>query len=153
MNAANAVILHGGASRPAALSVGALKSVMGHAEPAAGAAGLLHLSFALQHRAEGAILHLRHLNPLVTAAIGGRGSSSSSATCVSLPRQVKPTGQAGDMVGGVSAFAFQVIFPFSFVGGMGFGEGVLRNSGSCIQHAALQGAPCSLPTPCRGCVP
>lgn len=45
---------------------------VGHAEPAAGVAGLLALAAALEGRRAAPVLHLRSLNPLVAGILSGR---------------------------------------------------------------------------------
>ena len=69
MGAASAVLLPSGSevSHSSALTLAAGKSSIGHTEPAAGMAGVLHALQALQSQSVDAILHFRqvfHLQPV-----------------------------------------------------------------------------------------
>ncbi|PNH02167.1 Erythronolide synthase, modules 3 and 4, partial [Tetrabaena socialis] len=98
----------------------ALKSHMGHAEPAAGLLGVLRLGSQLQQRASQPLIHLRTLNPHLSATL--EMAVAGSAPLALLPRTSSPwigsAGPAGPaeahrglsretLVAGVSAFAFQ----------------------------------------------
>jgi 3-oxoacyl-(acyl-carrier-protein) synthase len=104
VGAATAVLAAPNSARPRAqpLRLAALKSHMGHAEPAAGALGLLRLKEQLQGRRACSILQLRSLNPFLG------GSLMAAAGGVAIPRQSAPLPAcaAGTLAGGVSAFAF-----------------------------------------------
>jgi hypothetical protein len=83
------------------LVLGAIKSFVGHAESAAGAAGLVHAAASLCRRQVMRVVHLRGVNPHVSnaiaAATGGR---------VVLPQSAH--GHAAQLgAAGVSSFAFQ----------------------------------------------
>jgi hypothetical protein len=85
----------------------AAKSIVGHAEPAAGLTGVLYAVHQLRHASAAPILHLHTLNPHVTAAIS---SVEGAGTRLAMPREVLPLvgATAALSVGvGVSAFAFQ----------------------------------------------
>jgi short-subunit dehydrogenase len=94
------------------------KVTLGHAEPAAGVVGVLHLLRAIQQAALPPLIHLQSLNPFVSEALAMPGSSSSSSSGGSfhLPRQLAPRIAAAAAAGvsnslgltsGVSSFAFQ----------------------------------------------
>ena len=73
---ATAASLLGSPDRGQPILLSAAKSVMGHAEPAAGAVGLLSLLSSLASFQQQPTLHLRILNPLMASAMGavrGRG--------------------------------------------------------------------------------
>jgi hypothetical protein len=95
----------GGRPRAAPLALAALKSQMGHAEPAAGVLGLVRLHAQLQAAAACPILHLRALNPYL------QGSLRAASRQALMPRQAAgaPSAEAAARrpAGGVSAFAFQ----------------------------------------------
>ena len=83
------------------LVLGAIKSFVGHAECAAGAAGLVHAAASLCRRQVMSVMHLRGVNPHVSNAI-------AAATCgrVVLPKSAH--GHAAQLgAAGVSSFAFQ----------------------------------------------
>ncbi len=89
------------------LSLQAGKSRMGHAEPAAGIAGLLGAVDTIGIAQLQPILHLRSVNPHVAAALQQQPDHSTSGVMVS--RQHAPAvATAGDALAGCSAFAFQV---------------------------------------------
>lgn len=108
VTAASVVLLT--ADRPAALTLSAVKSYVGHTEGAAGTAGLVQALISLQTRAIAPVLHFRETNRHVTNAIEGRKSrrkqpaESRSATDLSLTKLV--AGSQGGATG-VSSFAFQ----------------------------------------------
>ena len=87
-----------GASR--VLALGALKSCVGHAECAAGAAGLVHAATTISHFLDTGILHLRSLNPHVFNAVATRGRGKVAR------RAAQAHGERGGCAG-VSSFAFQ----------------------------------------------
>ena len=106
---------------------------MGHAEPAAGLIGLLHLTASLQHAHSAPLHHLRILNPLVAGILAQHprgpaaahwdlrkvGGQNQQALAMKAPRAASGLGghscssgsgtceALGDSTGGVSAFAFQ----------------------------------------------
>jgi hypothetical protein len=82
----------------------ASKTWNGHAEPAAGLVALLHAQQALLRSAALPLLHLRHINPYVAAALAEADTASEGWACVS--RQSGGGGGAQKLCG-VSAFAFQ----------------------------------------------
>jgi len=93
--------LLGALGRSGTLVLGAIKSFVGHAECAAGAAGLVHAAATLGLRQVVSVMHLRGVNPHVSnaiaAATGGR---------VVLPKSAH--GHAAQLgAAGVSSFAFQ----------------------------------------------
>ena len=85
----------------------AAKSIVGHAEPAAGLTGVLYAVHQLRQASAAPILHLHSLNPHVTAAIS---SINGAGGKLGMPREVLPlvgTTTAASVGVGVSAFAFQ----------------------------------------------
>ena len=84
--------LGGGGGAPA---LGGIKANVGHAEPAAGAVGLLTLSLRLRSSQAAPNAQLRALNPHVGGAIRGRGCA--------LPTQLAPLGAGAG--GGAAATA------------------------------------------------
>ena len=107
MGAALAVC--GGPSRQLPLSLAASKSWVGHAEPAAGLAGLLFAQHLALQRHGLPLLHLRAVNPYVASALE-QGSAVAGAAA-HLPRQAGPQPDLGghhhSRTVAVSAFAFQ----------------------------------------------
>ena len=88
----------------------ASKSWVGHAEPAAGMAGLLFAHAAATQSCAVPLLHLRAVNPYVISSLEQQQAGSASAAM--LPRQGGALPMAADgaqqgSVWGVSAFAFQ----------------------------------------------
>ena len=98
VGAAAAALVEGGRASPLVLM--ASKSWMGHSEPAAGVAGLVHAQLALTQSLQLPLLHLQHVNDYVAAAMGKLGTGWDA------PRQLAamPAAQAAI---GTSAFAFQ----------------------------------------------
>ena len=97
----------GGAQGGHGLVLAAVKSAVGHGEPAAGVSGLAHALLQTQQAAAQPILHLRGVNPHVSAIMNqGHGARGWMA-----PRQLAgspSTAPALEHVAGISAFAFQV---------------------------------------------
>ena len=90
---ASTVLMPIGGSSSVGLASG--KANVGHAEPAAGATGMLKLALQLQHALIAPNAHLRLLNPHVGSAIGG-------LSCA-LSQQAQPCSGAA---GGVSSFGY-----------------------------------------------
>ena len=85
----------------------ASKAWAGHAEPAAGALGLVALCEGVTARhARGLGCSLRHLNPHVSAAAAA-GAMIMSRQASALPTTVVQAAGVAIVLGGVSAFAFQ----------------------------------------------
>ena len=84
------------AGASAALGLGSGKANVGHAEPAAGATGMLKLALQLQHAMVAPNAQLLALNPHVGAAVGGLACA--------LPQQATACAQAA--CGGVSSFGY-----------------------------------------------
>ena len=83
----------------------ASKSWNGHAEPAAGLVAMLHAHQSILHAAALPLLHLRHLNPYVSATM--ETTSDGPLPWARAGRQ--PGGSGGKLLScGISAFAFQV---------------------------------------------
>lgn len=111
MGAALAVLGRGG---PAPLRLTAAKSRLGHSEPVSGTLGLVQSVAQLTQGRTNALLHLRHVNPMVSGLLSAHASAGHAAPY--LPRADAP-GLLGGMVSGagegeataagVSAFAFQ----------------------------------------------
>ena len=97
VGAANASFI-GGKEREMPLILMASKSWMGHAEPAAGVAGLTHTQVTSATKCVMQIMHLKEMNPYVVSAIG-------SSECMHAPRE--NLGVSSVTIVGTSAFAFQ----------------------------------------------
>ena len=124
VSAAMAVL--GGSRVP--LTLAASKSWVGHAEPAAGLAGLLFGQSMLAQQMAHPLMHLRGVNPYVASTLGESGTSAL------LPKQsggLPSTLQTSAMCG-VSAFAFQGTNAHALV--------AVTNSSSitCLANAAWQ---------------
>ncbi len=77
--------------------IGSVKTNIGHLEAAAGMAGIIKTTLALQHRQIAPHLHLRSINPYI----------DSSQRPFQVPQQVTPWQQiAGRRLAGVSSFGF-----------------------------------------------
>ncbi len=61
------------------LQLSAAKSLMGHAEPAAGTVGIVHASEMLRQSAGSMFPHLRSPNPHVVSVLAGRSSPPPSS--------------------------------------------------------------------------
>ena len=88
-------------SRPSScipLAVGSIKANIGHAEAAAGLAGLLHLFLGLVWSTTWPNTQLHVLNPFVKGAVTGSGCA--------LPTQAGALPGGGDRPGGVSSFGY-----------------------------------------------
>lgn len=87
------------------ISLMAVKSWVGHSEPAAGLMGLAQAHLALHHHMQMPILHLGHMNPHVASAL----QPATMAGQFQVPRQqaCMLSASNGSMRCGVSAFAFQ----------------------------------------------
>ena len=83
---------------------------MGHAEPAAGVAGLLALAAALESRRTAPMLHLRSLNPLVTSILSGR--DGEGRLCAQMPRA---EAMAGGTNGQHRGESYQSVSPLCLV--------------------------------------
>ncbi|WP_410638487.1 SDR family NAD(P)-dependent oxidoreductase [Amycolatopsis sp. lyj-346] len=81
---------------PGAVALGAVKTNVGHLEPAAGVAGLLKAVLCLRHRQLPANLHFHELNPLIELADGP----------LRLLRENEEWSADGPRVAGVSSFGF-----------------------------------------------
>jgi hypothetical protein len=98
-----------------ALYLLAAKATVGHAEPAAGATGLIYAAQQIAAAAALPIHHLRSLNPHVTSAIDSALPVGAAAAggCLAMPRTAMPlqslagAERQGLLALGVSAFAFQ----------------------------------------------
>merc|ERR1719174_1525184 len=87
------------------LTLAAGKSGIGHTEPGAGAAGLIHSIEALINAASAAVVHLTSVNPHLHQIIGSKEKSKFNLPKISLG--ISHNVGDGDVVGGVSSFAFQ----------------------------------------------
>ena len=105
---------------PVALS--AVKSMVGHAEAAAGLSGVIQLALGMALRAASCIQHVRHVNPLVSGILADAGKGPGAAPAggpatrgVHVARAASSASTSPDSggslreaaVSGVSAFAFQ----------------------------------------------
>lgn len=101
-------------SRTCPLVSGALKSALGHAEPAAGVLGLLAAQAALQGALLQPLMQLRNPSQHISAVLDASATSSASKTgiMVTLPKQKSQhasgsRNDGGGSLASVSAFAFQ----------------------------------------------
>jgi acyl transferase domain-containing protein len=103
VGAALGVLAEGGQRAP--LQLIASKSWLGHAEPAAGLAGLLFAFHAAGHNATLQLMHLRSVNPYVCSSLDEAAHKVSAM----LPKQPGglPASHMQRLTYGVSAFAFQ----------------------------------------------
>lgn len=97
--ASAALVEHGARSEGTPLVLMASKSWTGHAEPAAGIAGLTHAQLAVTMSLQLPILHLGHVNEHVGAVMG------KHSTAWAAPRQLGAS--FASIAVGTSAFAFQ----------------------------------------------
>jgi acyl transferase domain-containing protein len=99
-----AAAVYDGPDRASALALAASKSWVGHAEPAAGLAGMLFAQRMAVHRAALPLMHLREVNPYVGASL-----KQGSALPALLPKESGGQANGSRMPAfvGVSAFAFQ----------------------------------------------
>ena len=74
---------------PPRVAIGAVKSVYGHTEGAAGITGVLMAAAALRHAAAAPVANLGALNPHVASALEGWRNGGGAASAV-LPRQCAP---------------------------------------------------------------
>ncbi len=89
------------------------KTILGHAEPAAGLLGLAYAAHQMHQSTAAPLLHLRQVNPHVVSVMESAGLPAGS---LHASRQLAPMPQGSALVGseiercavGASAFAFQV---------------------------------------------
>merc|ERR1711885_54433 len=110
VSALSGVVL-AGRGRSSPLALGAVKATSGHAEAAAGTAGVLQAAGCLVQRATALLPHVRELNPLVGNALASAGASLGGRAPAQVPVQEGPqvsTEPAGGACAvGVSSFAYQ----------------------------------------------
>lgn len=106
VGAAATVLLNPGLCRSSALHLTAAKSLIGHAEPAAGIVGIIKLASILEHTATDPLLHLGTVNAYVASTLRA-AAQHGAAYCASAPRQRTNGGSRTALVGGISSFAFQ----------------------------------------------
>ena len=110
VSALSGVVL-AGRGRSSPLALGAVKATSGHAEAAAGTAGVLQAAGSLAQRATALLPHVRGLNPLVGNALASAGASLEGRAPAQVPLQEGPqvsTEPAGGAcAAGVSSFAYQ----------------------------------------------
>lgn len=82
------------------LSLSAVKSHVGHAEPAAGAAGICRAAFAVSSQCSKEILHLTSVNHYIVPAL-------EQVRGVDVHASRQPCGSSGIQTVGISGFAFQ----------------------------------------------
>ena len=93
------------------LELSAAKSTLGHAEPAAGAVGMLRALFRLHSGTAAGVLHLTAINPYITGSLE-QLQQGDSGWGVWMPRGHSAAGspassQAWQGAVGISGFAFQ----------------------------------------------
>ena len=91
-------VLAGGRSEEQPLFIGSAKASIGHAEAAAGIAGLIKILLMLRHRRVPGQVHLRELNP--------RFPATSSVHIATHPRDWVAAGPGRVLAAGVSSFGF-----------------------------------------------
>ena len=108
VNAASAALGAGprSAARASPVVLAAVKTRAGHGEPAAGITALIAAMSQLASNAVVPILHLRSINPHLTAQLGG-GAGVGEKSQVCIPRQAAPAVSVPSAATGVSSFAFQ----------------------------------------------
>merc|ERR1711965_248229 len=110
VSALSGVVL-AGRGRSSPLALGAVKATSGHAEAAAGTAGVLQAAGCLVQRATALLPHVRELTPLVGNALASAGASQGGRAPAQVPAQEGPqvsTEPAGGACAvGVSSFAYQ----------------------------------------------
>lgn len=88
------------------LTLSTAKSLIGHAEPGAGIAGIVYLANSLENQCSKPFVHLRSLNAYIATALNM--SNPSRGATSSLPRLFSPLQSLNGLpCGGVSSFAFQ----------------------------------------------
>jgi acyl transferase domain-containing protein len=119
MGAAAAVLLGSATrSKQRPLTVASDKSGIGHTEPAAGLAGVVHAVLASTRRMALPVLHLRTLNPYLDSTLAGvsssiniprqpRGALLSSSAPGSSSSSSSSSSFGNCLITGVSSFAFQ----------------------------------------------
>lgn len=96
-----------GVQRPWPLLLSTAKSIVGHAEPGAGVAGLVHLAFTLGGQLADPLIQLRSLNSYVGNAVSA-AAAHGVGSAISAPRQLGSAPSCrSDVMGGISSFAFQ----------------------------------------------
>ena len=98
-------------SRVKTLRMTAVKSRVGHAEPAAGVVGILQASFQLSRAVALSLTHLRTVNPLVGGILAAAAAKGDGSPV--LPKQNMPAAAVAAAHGlqesmGINSFAFQV---------------------------------------------
>ena len=97
----------GGSEGSRTLVLGAIKSSVGHAECAAGAAGLMHAASTLCNKLVVGVMHLRGVNPHVSNAIEAADVGGSVALPKASHSRASDAAQQRRAAAGVSSFAFQ----------------------------------------------
>ena len=92
----------------AAASSSHVSAGLGHAEPAAGVAGLLALAAALEGRRAAPVLHLRSVNPLVAGIVSGRDGHAPPHA--QMPRAEASAGSTGAQQHGESVLSVPMPF-------------------------------------------
>ena len=100
------------------LNLTAGKSSIGHTEPGAGAAGLIHSIDALVNAMSTPIVHLSSVNPHLHQIIGSKEKSKYNLPKLSFG--VSQNAGDADIVSGVSSFAFQGTNSHAILGGRPF---------------------------------
>ncbi len=109
---------------------------MGHAEPAAGVAGLLALASALEGRHIAPVLHLRLLNPLVAGVLSGR--NGHAPLHAKMPRTEAAAGSMRSQQHGESGFPGRLVTALhrpdmTIFNNILTGTYALRRRGECIR--------------------
>ena len=138
VGAAAAVLLRKEMHRMSPLQLKAAKSMMGHAEPAAGIVGVTQLALLLGRQGVDPLLHLTSINPYVASALGS-AAQHGAAHRAAAPRQPAPAtaadAGASMLLGGISSFAFQGTNAHAIVGKQ-LGDFALPSPGAAFLEAA-----------------
>ena len=97
----------GGSEGSRTLVLGALKSSIGHAECAAGAAGLMHAASTLCNKLVIGVMYLQYVNPHVSSAIEAAGVGGSVALPKASHAHALDAMRQQQKAAGASSFAFQ----------------------------------------------
>ena len=118
------------------MALGSAKACFGHTEGAAGLTGALLALQPLAHALSSPIMHLRTLNPYVTAALGGwaRHGAQTLTLSAALPRQLCPS-QPLENLSGTSSFGMSGVNAHALLAAPTLGQ--LRSSSGQTPNPVL----------------